>query len=91
MEFPVKFINQCLNYFKFNFLLHLIAKFCVIISIRMRWVGYVALMRERRGVYSVWWGNLMGRVQLGDTGADGKVILKWNFRKWVMGVRTGSS
>jgi len=28
-----------------------------------------------------WWGNLRERAHLGDTGLDGKIILKWIFRK----------
>jgi len=29
-----------------------------------------------------WWGNLRGRDHLGDPGVDGRIILKWIFRKW---------
>ena len=38
-----------------------------------------------------WWGNLREREDLEHPGIDGKIILKWIFRKWVVGVRTGSS
>jgi len=38
-----------------------------------------------------WWGNLRERDQWGDTGADEKIILKWVFRKWDVGIWTGSS
>jgi len=37
-------------------------------------------------VYTVfWWGNLKE-----DPGVDGKKILRWIFRKWDVGVWTGS-
>jgi hypothetical protein len=28
-----------------------------------------------------WWGNLNERDHLGDTGVDGRIILRWIFRK----------
>jgi hypothetical protein len=40
-------------------------------------------MGERGGVYTgLWWGNLRARDHLEDPGIDGKVILRWIFRKW---------
>jgi len=38
-----------------------------------------------------WWGNLRKRDHLGDPGIDGRIILRWIFRKWDVGVWTGSS
>ena len=38
-----------------------------------------------------WWGNLSGRNHLGETGVDGRIILRWIFRKWDEEVWTGSS
>jgi len=31
------------------------------------------------------------RDHLGDTGIDGKIILRWILKKWDVGVRTGSN
>ena len=36
-------------------------------------------------------GKLMERGHLEDPGVDGMIILRWIFRKWDMGVWTGSS
>jgi len=36
-------------------------------------------------------GNLRERDHLGDPGVDGRIILRWVFRKWDVGVWTGSS
>ena len=38
-------------------------------------------MGERRGVYRVWWGNLRERDHLDDPGGNGRIILRWIFRK----------
>ena len=38
-----------------------------------------------------WWGNLRERDHLGDPGIDGRIILRWIFRKWDEGAWTGSS
>jgi len=48
-------------------------------------------MAERRGVYRVLVGKPEGRDHLGDPGVDGRIILRWIFRKWDVGVWTGSS
>jgi len=65
--------------------------FRVIKSRRMGWAGHVARMTERRGVYGFWWGHLRERDHLGDQGVDGRIIVRWIFRKWDVGVCTGSS
>jgi len=48
---------------------------------RIRLVGHVARMKEKRGVYRIWWGNLRERGRLGVPRVDGKIILRWIFRK----------
>jgi hypothetical protein len=45
-------------------------------------------MGERRGL---WQGNLKERDHLGDPGLDERIIFRWIFRKWVVGLWTGSS
>jgi len=55
----------------------------------MRWARHVARMGERRGVYRV--GKPDGKNHLGDPGVDGRIILRWIFRKWGVGVWTGPS
>jgi len=43
-------------------------------------------------VYTGFWcGNLGERDDLGDTGVDGRIKIRWIFRKWDEGVWTGSS
>ena len=37
--------------------------------------------RERRGVYRFWWGSLRERDHVGDPDVDGRIILRWFFRK----------
>jgi len=59
----------------------------VIRSRRIRWAGHVARMGERRGLYR----GLVGkpeREHLGDPGVDGRIILRWIFRKWDVGIWT---
>jgi len=38
-----------------------------------------------------WWRNLRERGSLGDPGVDGRIILRWIFRKWDIVVWTESS
>jgi hypothetical protein len=33
-----------------------------------------------------WWGNLRDRDHWGDPGVDGRIILRWIFKKWDVGV-----
>ena len=63
----------------------------VIKSRRMRWAGHVASMGEWRGIYRVLVGKSEGKSHLGDPGIDGRIILRYIFRKWHVGAWTGSS
>jgi len=36
-----------------------------------------------------WWGKLREREHLEDPRVDGEIILRWIFRKWYGGSRTG--
>ena len=58
-------------------------------SRRKRWVGHVACMGDRRGVYRCWWGNMKEGDHLEDPGLDGRIILRCIFRKWDVGAWTG--
>ena len=56
--------------------------FRVIKSRRMKWAEHVARLGEMRGVNSILVGNLRERDHLKDPGVDGRIILRWKFRKW---------
>jgi hypothetical protein len=42
-------------------------------------------MGERRDVYRVLVGKPAGKDHLGNPSIDGTIILRWIFRKWVVG------
>jgi len=58
----------------------------VIKSRRMRWAGHVACMGRGEVHTGFWWGKLRERDHLEDPGVDGRIILRWIFRKWNGGV-----
>jgi len=60
-------------------------------SRRMTPVGHVARTGERRGVYRVLVGKPEERAYLEDPSVDGKIILRWTFRKLDVRVWTESS
>jgi hypothetical protein len=60
-------------------------------SRRMRLAGQVA-RTWRAAAYTVfWWGNLRYTDHLGDPDVNERIILRWIFRKWDVGVWIGSS
>jgi hypothetical protein len=63
----------------------------VIKSRKMTWAGHVARRGDSRGVYRVLVGKPEGeRFHLEDQGVDGRIILRYIFRKWNEGAWTGS-
>jgi len=54
----------------------------VLDSRRMRWEGHIALMGERRGMYRV---LVREGDHLEDPGVDGRITLRWNFRRYDVG------
>jgi len=48
-------------------------------------------MGRGEGYTGFWWGNSRKRDHLEYPGVDGKIILRWFFRKCDVGVRTGSN
>jgi len=50
-------------------------------SRRFGWAGRLARMERGEACTGFWWGNLRGRDHLEDSGFDGRIILRWIFRK----------
>ena len=48
----------------------------------MRWAGHVAHLAQRRVVCRVLVGKPEGKGNLKEPGVDGRIILRWIFRKW---------
>ena len=57
----------------------------------MRWAGHVARMGIGEVYTGFWWGNLGERDRLEDSGLDERIILRWIFRKWDVGIWSGWS
>jgi hypothetical protein len=60
---------------------------------REEWGGWGKWFIWQRGeVYArLWWGNPRERDRLENPGLDGRIIIRWIFRKWNVGAWTGSS
>jgi hypothetical protein len=63
----------------------------VVKSRRMRWAGHVARMGRKEVCTGCWWGNLRERGRWEDPDVDGRIILRWMFRKLAVVVGTGWS
>jgi hypothetical protein len=57
----------------------------VLISVR-DWVDHEAHMGTGKAYTGFWSGNVRERDQLGDPGLDGRIILRWIFKKWDVGI-----
>jgi hypothetical protein len=57
----------------------------VIKSRRMRWVGHLVHIKDKRCAYRVSLGKREERDHFEDLGVDGRIILKWIFKKWDWG------
>jgi hypothetical protein len=55
----------------------------------MKWAGHVANVREGRCVYRVLVGKPEGKRPLGRPRRRWRIILRWSFREWDVGVWTG--
>jgi hypothetical protein len=54
----------------------------VVKSRRMRWARHVARMRRGEVCTGFWFGNPRERDHWRDPDVDGRIILRWIFRKW---------
>jgi hypothetical protein len=59
--------------------------------IKSRRMSYVAQMGRGEACTGFLWGNLSERVHWGDPDVDVRLIFKWIFRKWYVGIWTGLS
>jgi hypothetical protein len=48
----------------------------------MTWAGHVVGMGQKEVHAGFWWGNLREIDNLEEPGVDGRIILRWIFRKW---------
>jgi hypothetical protein len=63
----------------------------VIKSRTMKLARHVTRTGRGEACTGFWLGNLRKKDHWGDPGVDGRIILRWIFRKWVVGIWTGLS
>jgi len=51
----------------------------------MRWEGHVARMGRGEAYTRFWLGNLREEDHLEDPSVDGRIILRWIYKKWDVG------
>jgi hypothetical protein len=78
---------------KINGELYELYQYCSCDKVEKNEMGAVCSMYggEESRIQCFWRGNLWERYHLGDSGLYGRVILRCIFRKWVVGIWTGSS
>jgi hypothetical protein len=60
-------------------------------SRKIIWSVHVARMGIGEAYTEILWGNLKERDHWGDPSVDGKMILRWIFKKWGVELWTGLS
>jgi hypothetical protein len=69
----------------------LLTKYCSGDQIEKNYMGGVFSTVGGEVYTGFWWGNMRERDHLEGPGVDGKIILRWIFRKWDVGSWAGSS